>query len=121
MIQVKFRPAKFYAHFVSHHMPLYFLDTSVLNNEGNKPFTSIFERGSVKIWRTDANQGIQFSSQKKASCFLRFVLTCLHQQRSGAFLINRVSSCHLFFHLQYQIPKGPISFQLSVAERRQIL
>jgi len=61
------------------------------------------------------------SSLKKAPCFLQFLLTCLHYQRSGAFLINCVSSCHLFFHLQYQIPNRPISFQLSVAELRQIL
>ena len=47
---------------LSHHMPLYFLETSVLNNEGNKPFVSIFERGSVEIWRTNADQGIRFSS-----------------------------------------------------------
>jgi len=54
---------------LSHHIPLYFLETSVLNNEGNKPFTSIFERVSVKIWGTDADQGIQFSSQKSTLFF----------------------------------------------------
>ena len=54
---------------LSHHMLLYFLETSVLNNEGNKPFTSIFERGSVKIWRTDSDQGIQFLSQKSTLFF----------------------------------------------------
>jgi len=71
---------------LSHHMPLYFLETSVLNNEGNKPFASIFERGSVEIWRTDADQGIHFSSQKSTFLFLQFVMSCLHYQRSGAFL-----------------------------------
>jgi hypothetical protein len=55
--------------FLSHHMPLYFLETSVLNNEGNKPFASIFERGYVEIWRTDADQVIHFSSQVSTLLF----------------------------------------------------
>jgi hypothetical protein len=54
---------------LSHHMPLYFLETSVLNNEGNKPFASIFERGSFEIWRTDADQRIHFWSQESILFF----------------------------------------------------
>jgi hypothetical protein len=54
---------------LSRHMPLYFVQTSVLNNEGNKPFASIFGRGSVEIWRTDADQGIHFSSQESTLFF----------------------------------------------------
>jgi len=53
--------------------------------------------------------------------FFQFVLTCLHYQQSGVFLINCVSSCHLFFHLPYQIPDRPISFKLTVAVPHQIL
>ena len=52
-----------------HRIPLYFVETSVFNNEGNKPFASIFERGSVEIWRTDADQGIHFSFQESTLFF----------------------------------------------------
>jgi hypothetical protein len=105
---------------LSHHMPLNFWKLLYWTmKETNHPRR--YSKGVLLKYGPQMLIKEFISPLKKAPCFLHFVLTCLHYQRSGVFLINCVSSCHLFFHLQYQIPNRPTSFQLSVAELHQIL